>query len=88
MTAQAYIFFIFTFCFYMYIRITKTLGLGAYLWYGCLVLGVEVLGATTTLIYGAPLNTAGHPTQHSFTLHRIIYEIWGLADLVSIRSST
>ena len=37
----------------MYIRVTKTLGLGHYFWYGCLVLAVEVLGATTTLIYGA-----------------------------------
>ena len=50
---QAYIFFILTFFFYMYIRVTKTLGLGSYLWYGRIVLGVEVLGATTTMIYGA-----------------------------------
>ena len=41
--------FICAFGFYMYIRVTKTLGLGSYFWYGCLVLGVEVLGATTTL---------------------------------------
>lgn len=40
----------------MFIRITKTLGgLGSYLVYGIFVLIVEVLGATTTLIYGALL---------------------------------
>lgn len=52
---SAYIFFVLAFGFYMYIRVTKTLGLGSYLWYGCLVLAVEVLGATTTLIYGMNL---------------------------------
>ena len=46
--------FICAFGFYMFIRVSKTLGLGGYFWYGCLVLAVEVLGATTTLIYGAP----------------------------------
>ena len=50
---QAYLTFICAFGFYMFIRVTKTLGLGSYFWYGCLVLAVEVLGATTTLIYGA-----------------------------------
>lgn len=60
---QAYIFFIIAFCFYMYIRVTKTLGLGSYLWYGCIVLAVEVLGASTTLIYGAPPATAGQPLR-------------------------
>jgi len=47
--------FICAFGFYMFIRVSKTLGLGGYFWYGCLVLAVEVLGATTTLIYGASL---------------------------------
>ena len=51
---QAYLVFICAFGFYMFIRVSKTLGLGGYLWYGCFVLAVEVLGATTTLIYGAP----------------------------------
>ena len=46
--------FICAFGFYMFIRVSKTLGLGSYFWYGVLVLAVEVLGATTTLIYGAP----------------------------------
>ena len=45
--------FICAFGFYMFIRVSKTLGLGSYFWYGVLVLAVEVLGATTTLIYGA-----------------------------------
>lgn len=41
---------------YMFIRITKTLALGNYFVYGLFVLGVEILGATTTIIYGAPCN--------------------------------
>ncbi len=44
---------IFAFFFYMFIRVTKTLQLGSYIVYGIFVLGVEVLGASTTLIYGA-----------------------------------
>lgn len=38
---------------YMFIRITKTLQLGSYLVYGLFVLFVEILGASTTFIYGA-----------------------------------
>lgn len=50
-----FLLYIVAFFAYMYIRITKTLsGLGSYLVYGIFVLAVEVLGATTTLIYGAP----------------------------------
>jgi hypothetical protein len=41
--------------FYLYVRTTKTLDLGAYTWYGGLVLAVEMLGATSVLIYGVTL---------------------------------
>lgn len=37
------------------IRITKTLDLGPYLWYGCVILGIEMLGATTVILYGLNL---------------------------------
>lgn len=48
-----FVFYIVAFFAYMFIRITKTLsGLGSYLIYGIFVLAVEVLGATTTFIYG------------------------------------
>ncbi len=60
-TLQAYLVFICAFGFYMFIRVSKTLGLGGYFWYGCLVLAVEVLGATTTLIYGASLRPSTAP---------------------------
>lgn len=42
-------------CVYMYIRASKTLGLGGYLGYGLYVLGVEILGAIATLLYGVNL---------------------------------
>lgn len=41
--------------FYIWVRITKTLDLGPYLWYGCVILAVELLGATTVLLYGVNL---------------------------------
>jgi len=51
-----FVFYIVAFFAYMFIRITKTLsGLGSYLIYGIFVLAVEVLGATTTFIYGTNL---------------------------------
>ena len=31
-------------------RITKTLDLGPYLWYGGVILGIEMLGATTIVV--------------------------------------
>ncbi|KAK9826822.1 hypothetical protein WJX81_004238 [Elliptochloris bilobata] len=40
------------FIFYLYIRIRYTLDLGAYVWWGAFVLGVEILGATSTVLYG------------------------------------
>jgi hypothetical protein len=33
------------------VRITKTLNLGPYLWYGGVILGIELLGATTVLVH-------------------------------------
>jgi hypothetical protein len=48
-----FILFVLSLGFYLWVRITKTLGLGKYLWYGILVLIVEILGGTTTLLYGA-----------------------------------
>jgi endoglucanase len=50
-----YIFYILAFGFYMWVRITKTLDLGSYLWYGIIVLAVEILGATTVFLYGTNL---------------------------------
>lgn len=32
-------------------RCAKTLDLGAYLWYGIIVLAIEIAGATTTLVW-------------------------------------
>lgn len=61
--AAVFILYIVAFIAYMFIRITKTLGgLGPYLVYGIFVLIVEVLGATTTLIYGAPLLPSALPS--------------------------
>lgn len=54
--SAAFFLYIVAFIAYMYIRVSKTLvGLGQYLVYGIFVLVVEVLGATTTLIYGTNL---------------------------------
>jgi len=39
------------FGFYLYVRIAKTLDLGSYVWYGAIVLAIEIAGATTTLIW-------------------------------------
>lgn len=39
------------FGFYLYVRCAKTLDLGAYLWYGIIVLAIEIAGATTTLVW-------------------------------------
>ena len=41
--------------FYLWVRITKTLDLGPYLWYGILILSIEMLGATTVILYGINL---------------------------------
>lgn len=41
--------------FYVWVRLTKTLDLGPYLWYGCVILAVEMLGATTVILYGVNL---------------------------------
>lgn len=32
-------------------RIAKTLDLGSYVWYGAIVLAIEIAGATTTLVW-------------------------------------
>jgi hypothetical protein len=41
--------------FYLWVRITKTLDLGPFRWYGILVLVIECLGATTVILYGINL---------------------------------
>ena len=55
MGMSVFVFYICAFGFYMWIRIAKTLDLGSYLWYGILVLCVEVMGATTVVLYGTNL---------------------------------
>ncbi|CAL8470908.1 g10450 [Coccomyxa elongata] len=52
--------------FYLWIRITKTLDLGPYLWYGCVILGIEMLGATTVILYG--LNLVLDPIVENYHL--------------------
>ena len=44
-----------SFIFYLWIRISKTLNLGPYLAYGWYVLIVEIMGATTVILYGVNL---------------------------------
>lgn len=39
------------FAFYLYVRVAKTLDLGDYIWYGVIVLAIEIAGATTTLVW-------------------------------------
>ena len=53
--SAAFIFYILALGFYLWVRITKTLDLGAYLWYGILILLVEGMGASTTILYGINL---------------------------------
>ncbi len=48
-------------CFYLWVRTTKTLDLGKYLAYGVIVLVVEIMGATATLLYG--INILWHPVN-------------------------
>lgn len=60
--SQVFFAYIAAFLGYMFIRITKTLALGNYFVYGLFVLGVEILGATTTIIYGAPCLILFDPT--------------------------
>ena len=55
MGMSAFIFYIIAFIFYMWIRISKTLDLGSALWYGIFVLVVEIMGATTVVLYGTNL---------------------------------
>ena len=44
--------------FYLWVRITKTLNLGpGYIWYGIYLLVVEILGATTVVLYGEHTST-------------------------------
>ena len=49
------------FIFYLYVRIAHTLDLGGYVWYGVMVLMVEVMGASTTCLYG--LNIVARPVH-------------------------
>lgn len=47
------LFFVAALIFYIYCRAAKTLNLGAkFIWYGIVILVVEIIGSTTTLIYG------------------------------------
>ena len=55
------VFYLCAFVFYLYVRIAKTLDLGGYTWYGVLVLGVEIMGASTTFLYG--LNIVARPVH-------------------------
>jgi len=57
----AMFFYLCAFIFYLYVRIAKTLDLGGYTWYGVLVLGVEIMGASTTFLYG--LNIVARPVH-------------------------
>ena len=58
-------FYICAFAFYMYVRIAHSLDLGpGYIWYGIYLLCVEVLGFTTTIIYG--LNLLWNPVIEQF----------------------
>ncbi len=58
-------FYICAFVFYMYVRIAHSLDLGkSYIWYGIYLLCVEVLGFTTTIIYG--LNLLWNPVIEQF----------------------
>lgn len=70
---QVFVAYICAFLGYMFIRVTKTLALGNYLVYGLFVLAVEILGASTTFIYGAPFILQMFATQvlwtHSLGLH-------------------
>lgn len=56
--------------FYLWIRITKTLDLGPYLWYGCLILSIEMLGATTVILYG--LNLVSPPCRRLTSSQSVI----------------
>ncbi|KAK9842280.1 hypothetical protein WJX81_004432 [Elliptochloris bilobata] len=50
--------------FYLWVRITKTLDLGQFQWYGILVLVIECLGATTVILYGINLLRMPVATYH------------------------
>ena len=55
------IFYLLAFVFYLYVRIAHTLDLGGYVWYGVMVLMVEIMGASTTCLYG--LNIVFRPVH-------------------------
>ncbi|DBB00628.1 TPA: hypothetical protein ACH3X3_002312 [Trebouxia sp. C0006] len=55
MGMAVFCFYICALGFYLWIRIAKTLDLGQYLGYGIFVLCVEVMGATTVILYGTNL---------------------------------
>ena len=55
--------------FYLWVRITKTLDLGPYVWYGILVLVIECLGATTVILYGINLLRMPVATYHVQARH-------------------
>lgn len=55
MGMSVFVFYICALGFYLWIRIAKTLDLGQYLGYGIFVLCVEVMGATTVILYGTNL---------------------------------
>lgn len=53
--------YVFSLIFYLYVRIVHTLDLGKFLAYGIFVLIVEIMGATTTILYG--VNILFHPVH-------------------------
>lgn len=55
MGMTAFAFYVVALGFYLWIRITKTLDIGAYKWYGIIVLIVECMGASTVILYGTNL---------------------------------
>jgi len=72
---------------YLVLRVTKTLqGLGSLLPYGVFVLFVEVLGATATAIYGAPLKPVFcTPAMRSMRHNSVAPNPCGMASAQTIR---
>ncbi|KAK9803849.1 hypothetical protein WJX73_008180 [Symbiochloris irregularis] len=52
--------------FYIWVRVTKTLGLAQYTFYGVIVLIIELMGATTVILYG--INLVWEPALEVYEL--------------------
>ncbi|KAK9846433.1 hypothetical protein WJX81_003716 [Elliptochloris bilobata] len=60
-----FLFYLATLGYYLYVRLTSTLNLGLhYQWYGVLVLVVEVMGASTVVLYGVNLLFLPEPPKY------------------------